>query len=95
MYETGLPGAQQHAALAPAARGIRKVVAATNVAETSLTIEGVVYVIDCCFVKQRVYNPLVGLEALLVAPISKVRPELRHKLRCLCALGSGTGMERG
>jgi hypothetical protein len=31
-----------------------------------------VYVVDCCFVKQRAYNPMVGLESLLVAPTSKV-----------------------
>lgn len=70
---TGLPGAQQRLAMEPAARGTRKVVVATNIAETSLTIEGVVYVVDCCYVKQRAYNPLVGLESLLVAPTSKVR----------------------
>ncbi|MEW5297962.1 MAG: hypothetical protein WDW36_001135 [Sanguina aurantia] len=52
-------------------RGYRKVVVSTNVAETSLTLEGVVYVIDSCFVKQRCYNPLLGLESLLIAPISK------------------------
>ena len=50
----------------------RKVVVATNIAETSLTLEGVVYVIDSLFVKQRCYNPLIGLESLLVAPTSKV-----------------------
>ncbi|KAF6259921.1 putative DEAH [Scenedesmus sp. NREL 46B-D3] len=70
MY-AGLPGAQQRLALEPAARGTRKVVVATNIAETSLTIEGIVYVVDCCFVKQRAYNPIVGLESLLVAPTSK------------------------
>ncbi len=48
-----------------------QVVVATNIAETSVTIEGAVFVIDSCFVKQRAYNPLTGLESLLVAPISK------------------------
>ena len=48
-----------------------QVIAATNIAETSVTLEGVVFVIDCCFSKQRVYNPITGLESLLVAPISK------------------------
>lgn len=74
---TGLPGAQQKAVFAPTPRGQRKVVAATNVAETSLTLEGVVYVVDCCFAKQRCYNPLTGLEALLVAPISKANAAQR------------------
>lgn len=46
-------------------------VAATNIAETSVTLEGVVYVIDSLFAKQQAYNPLTGLESLLVAPISK------------------------
>ncbi|KAG2432191.1 hypothetical protein HXX76_009111 [Chlamydomonas incerta] len=67
----GLPGAAQSAVFRPAPRGVRKVVAATNIAETSLTLEGVVYVVDCCFVKQRAYNPLTGLESLLVAPVSQ------------------------
>ncbi|KAF8058346.1 DEAH9 [Scenedesmus sp. PABB004] len=67
----GLPGAAQRLALEPSARGCRKVVVATNIAETSLTIEGVVYVVDSCYVKQRAYNPLTGLESLLVAPTSK------------------------
>ena len=34
-----------------------QVVVATNIAETSVTLEGVVYVIDCCFSKQVAYNP--------------------------------------
>eukprot|EP00879_Flechtneria_rotunda_P019658 GHRR01020655.1.p1 GENE.GHRR01020655.1~~GHRR01020655.1.p1 ORF type:complete len:477 (+),score=160.70 GHRR01020655.1:145-1431(+) len=76
MY-AGLPGAQQRMALDPAPRGYRKVVVATNIAETSLTIEGVVYVVDSCYVKQRAYNPLVGLEALLVAPTSKASCQQR------------------
>ncbi|GBF90487.1 pre-mRNA-splicing factor ATP-dependent RNA helicase-like [Raphidocelis subcapitata] len=68
---SGLPGAQQRAALQPAARGARKVVVATNIAETSLTLEGIVYVVDSCFVKQRAYDPATGLESLLVAPTSQ------------------------
>lgn len=56
----------------PTPRGYRKVIAATNIAETSLTIEGVVYVVDSCYVKQRAYNPILGLESLLVAPTSQV-----------------------
>ncbi|KAI8469268.1 MAG: P-loop containing nucleoside triphosphate hydrolase protein [Monoraphidium minutum] len=67
----GLPGAQQRAAFQPAARGTRKVVVSTNIAETSLTLEGIVYVVDSLFVKQRAYDPAIGLESLLVAPTSK------------------------
>ncbi|KAL3087375.1 hypothetical protein niasHT_029369 [Heterodera trifolii] len=49
----------------------RKCVVSTNIAETSLTIDGVVFVIDAGFSKQKVYNPRVGVESLLVCPISK------------------------
>ncbi|BDA45458.1 probable ATP-dependent RNA helicase DHX35 [Coccomyxa sp. Obi] len=67
----GLPAAAQLAAFEHAPRGYRKVVVATNIAETSVTIDGVVFVIDSCFSKQTAYNPLTGLESLLVAPVSK------------------------
>lgn len=67
----GLPPHLQLACLEPARTGHRKVVVATNVAETSITLEGVVTVIDCCFSKQRVYDPLAGLESLVVVPVSK------------------------
>ena len=40
----------------------RKVIFATNIAETSLTVPNIGYVIDCGFVKQKVYNPMTGME---------------------------------
>ncbi|KZT64531.1 hypothetical protein DAEQUDRAFT_647530, partial [Daedalea quercina L-15889] len=49
----------------------RKVVISTNITETSLTIEGIVYVVDPGFSKQKVYNPRIHVESLQVAPISK------------------------
>lgn len=49
----------------------RKVVVATNIAETSLTIEGIVYVVDPGLSKQKVYNPRIRVESLLETPISK------------------------
>ncbi|XP_074598255.1 DEAH-box helicase 15 isoform X2 [Brevipalpus obovatus] len=55
----------------------RKVVAATNIAETSLTIDGVVFVIDPGFAKQKVYNPRIRVESLLVSAISKASAQQR------------------
>ena len=49
----------------------RKVVVSTNIAETSLTIDGIVYVVDPGFSKQKVYNARIRVESLLVTPISK------------------------
>lgn len=52
-------------------RYTRKVVFATNVAQTSVTIPGIKYVIDSGFVKQKTYDPTTGMDALLVVPISQ------------------------
>ncbi|KAI6144401.1 P-loop containing nucleoside triphosphate hydrolase protein [Pisolithus tinctorius] len=55
----------------------RKVVVSTNIAETSLTIDGIVYVVDPGFSKQKVYNPRIRVESLLVTPISKASAQQR------------------
>ncbi|KAJ3331468.1 putative pre-mRNA-splicing factor ATP-dependent RNA helicase dhx16 [Gonapodya sp. JEL0774] len=57
--------------------GARKVVLATNIAETSITIDGVVYVIDPGFVKQKSYNPRTGMESLVVVPCSRASANQR------------------
>ena len=55
----------------------RKVVVSTNIAETSLTIDGIVYVVDPGFSKQKVYNPRARVESLLVSPISRASAHQR------------------
>ena len=61
----------------PGGRPGRKVVVSTNIAETSLTIDGIVYVVDPGFSKQKVYNPRIRVESLLVSPISRASARQR------------------
>uniref|UniRef100_A0A453EER1 RNA helicase n=9 Tax=Triticinae TaxID=1648030 RepID=A0A453EER1_AEGTS len=74
---SGLPRGDQDLIFAPTSKGKRKVVISTNIAETSLTLEGVVYVVDSGFSKQKCYNPISDLESLVVAPISKASARQR------------------
>lgn len=55
----------------------RKVVVSTNIAETSLTIDGIVYVVDPGFSKQKIFNPRARVESLLVSPISQASAKQR------------------
>ncbi|KAL3374880.1 hypothetical protein AABB24_006393 [Solanum stoloniferum] len=72
-----LPTELQAKIFEPTPEGARKVVLATNIAETSLTIDGIKYVIDPGFSKMKSYNPRTGMESLLVAPISKASANQR------------------
>ncbi|KAJ1797602.1 hypothetical protein LPJ59_003029, partial [Coemansia sp. RSA 2399] len=72
-----LPSDLQARIFEPTPEGARKVVLATNIAETSITIDGVVYVIDPGFVKQNSYNPRAGMESLQVVPCSRASANQR------------------
>ncbi|CBH11024.1 pre-mRNA splicing factor ATP-dependent RNA helicase, putative [Trypanosoma brucei gambiense DAL972] len=74
---SALPPKEQRKVFQAAPEGTRKIVVATNVAETSLTIDGVVFVIDSGFSKQKVYNPKLRVESLLVTPISQASARQR------------------
>ncbi|KAJ2906815.1 hypothetical protein GGI21_003991, partial [Coemansia aciculifera] len=67
----GLSPEEQRQVFDPAPLGKRKVVFSTNVAETSVTIDGIVYVVDCGFVKQCVFDPEAGIDKLIVEATSK------------------------
>jgi ATP-dependent helicase HrpB len=70
-----LPADQQDAALLP--QGRRKVVLATNVAETSVTVEGVTGVVDTGLARVLAFDPAVGLDRLRLAPISRSSADQR------------------
>uniref|UniRef100_A0A4W5QE41 RNA helicase n=1 Tax=Hucho hucho TaxID=62062 RepID=A0A4W5QE41_9TELE len=74
---SALPSEMQTRIFDPAPPGSRKVVIATNIAETSLTIDGIYYVVDPGFVKQKVYNSKTGIDQLVVTPISQAQAKQR------------------
>jgi HrpA-like RNA helicase len=66
-----LPLDKQVAALQKTRDGSRKVIVATNIAESSVTVDGVVYVIDCGYFKVKYFDFLKDADALLTIPASK------------------------
>ncbi|KAM4735831.1 pre-mRNA-splicing factor ATP-dependent RNA helicase DHX16 isoform 1-T3 [Anableps anableps] len=72
-----LPSDMQAKIFSPTPPGARKVVVATNIAETSLTIDGIIYVIDPGFCKQKSYNARTGMESLIVTPCSRASANQR------------------
>ena len=67
----GLTTEQQMYIFDPAPENTRKVIVSTNIAEASVTIDGIVFVVDCGFVKLRAYNPQTGIDSLTVTAVSK------------------------
>ncbi|RYO80595.1 hypothetical protein DL766_008303 [Monosporascus sp. MC13-8B] len=72
-----LPSDLQSKIFEPTPPNARKVVLATNIAETSLTIDGIVYVIDPGYVKENVFNPATGMSNLVVVPCSRASANQR------------------
>ncbi|KAJ9560715.1 hypothetical protein OSB04_005875 [Centaurea solstitialis] len=70
---SSLPSEKQLKVFTPAPIGFRKVILATNIAETSVTIPGIKYVIDPGLVKVRSYSPDSGIESLIVVKTSKAQ----------------------
>ncbi|KAK4238251.1 P-loop containing nucleoside triphosphate hydrolase protein [Achaetomium macrosporum] len=57
--------------------GVRKCIVATNIAETSLTVDGIMYVVDAGYSKLKVYNPRIGMDTLQITPISQANAAQR------------------
>jgi ATP-dependent helicase HrpB len=73
-----LSGDDQEAALLPAAQGTRKVVLSTNIAETSLTIQGVRIIVDSGLVRRSLFDPATGMSRLETQRISRASAEQRQ-----------------
>ncbi|KAJ2599506.1 DEAH-box ATP-dependent RNA helicase prp22 [Coemansia sp. RSA 1721] len=76
MY-SALPSEMQSRIFDPAPPGSRKIIIATNIAETSITIDGIYYVIDPGFAKQMTYDAKTGMDQLVVMPISQAQAKQR------------------
>jgi ATP-dependent RNA helicase DHX8/PRP22 len=74
---SAMPYEQQLLVFEPTPHGERKVILATNIAETSITVEGIRYVVDSGVVKAKYYNSKSGIEALTEVDISKAQATQR------------------
>jgi ATP-dependent RNA helicase DHX8/PRP22 len=74
---SSLPSEMQSRIFEPAPQGTRKCVVATNIAEASLTIDGIFYVIDPGMAKMKAFNPKIGMDSLVVTPISQASARQR------------------
>lgn len=74
---SALPSEMQSRIFEPAPDGARKVILATNIAETSITIDGIKYVVDPGFVKINAYDAKLGMDLLIISPISQAQANQR------------------
>jgi ATP-dependent RNA helicase DHX8/PRP22 len=74
---SSLPSEMQSRIFEPPPPGARKCVVATNIAEASLTIDGIYYVVDPGFSKQKAFNAKLGMDSLVVTPISQASARQR------------------
>lgn len=72
-----LPADLQARIFQQAPKGTRKCIVSTNVAETSLTVDGIKYVVDSGYCKVKVYNPSIGMDALQITPVSQASANQR------------------
>ncbi|TRY79169.1 hypothetical protein TCAL_09988 [Tigriopus californicus] len=72
-----LPSDLQAKIFQKAPDGLRKCVVATNIAETSLTLDGIMYVVDSGYCKMKVFNPKIGMDALQIFPVSQANANQR------------------
>ncbi|KAL5021560.1 hypothetical protein ScPMuIL_000715, partial [Solemya velum] len=76
MY-AGLPVFEQMKVFQRTPHNTRKIVVSTNIAEASITINGIVYIVDAGFVKLKAYNAKTGIESLIVVPVSQASAKQR------------------
>ncbi|WFD33073.1 RNA helicase [Malassezia sp. CBS 17886] len=72
-----MPADLQARIFEPAPNGERKCIVATNIAETSLTVDGIMFVVDAGYSKLKLYNPKVGMDSLQITPISQANASQR------------------
>jgi pre-mRNA-splicing factor ATP-dependent RNA helicase DHX38/PRP16 len=72
-----LPADLQAKIFQDAGKGVRKVIVSTNIAETSLTVDGIKYVVDSGLCKMKVFNPKIGMDSLQVIPVSQANASQR------------------
>lgn len=74
---SALPTEKQNEIFLPAPAGTRKCVIATNIAEASITIDGILYVVDSGFSKVKIYNSKLGMDSLRITPVSQASADQR------------------